>query len=130
VAIARRSSWYRSAPLPAGEQPWYVNGVVAVTTRLAPAELLALLHRIESQFGRARRERNAPRVLDLDLLDYDGMVIADGDRLQLPHPRLHQRAFVLLPLRDVAPGWRHPLLGRGVDDLVAELPPGQLIEKL
>jgi 2-amino-4-hydroxy-6-hydroxymethyldihydropteridine diphosphokinase len=129
VAVERLSPWYRSAPVPAGDQPWYVNGVAAVTTRRAPGELLELLHRIERRFGRVRRHRNEPRVLDLDLLDYDGLVQQDGAAV-LPHPRLHERAFVLLPLRDVAPQWRHPTLGRSVAELVAALPPGQQVERL
>ena len=130
VAVERRSPWYRSAPVPAAEnQPWYVNGVAEVKTALAPEALLALLHRVEQRFGRVRRQRNEPRVLDLDLLDYDGLV-QPGDGAVLPHPRLHERAFVLLPLRDVAPGWRHPSLGRGVDELIAALPPGQRVERL
>ena len=131
VAIGRLSPWYRSAPVPAGDQPWYINGVAAVTTRLAPAELLQLLHRVERRFGRVRRDRNEPRVLDLDLLDYDGLVQPqEGMQPVLPHPRLHERAFVLLPLRDVAPHWRHPALGRTVDELVAALPPGQRAERM
>ena len=130
VTVERLSPWYRSAPVPAvDDQPWYVNGVAAVTTALAPEALHALLHRIEQRFGRVRRARNEPRVLDLDLLDYDGQV-RPGERAVLPHPRLHERAFVLLPLRDVAPGWRHPTLGRAVDELIAALPPGQQVERL
>jgi 2-amino-4-hydroxy-6-hydroxymethyldihydropteridine diphosphokinase len=130
LAVERLSPWYRSAPVPAvDDQPWYINGVAAVTTRLAPAELLALLHRVEQRFGRVRRARNEARALDLDLLDYEGLV-QPGDGAVLPHPRLHERAFVLLPLRDVAPGWRHPILGRGVDELIAALPPGQQVERL
>jgi 2-amino-4-hydroxy-6-hydroxymethyldihydropteridine diphosphokinase len=128
VAVDRLSPWYRSAPVPAGDQPWYLNGVAAVATRLAPAALLELLHRVERRFGRVRRSRNEPRVLDLDLLDYDGLVQQSGAAV-LPHPRLHERAFVLLPLRDVAPQWRHPVLGRTVDELVAALPPGQRVER-
>jgi 2-amino-4-hydroxy-6-hydroxymethyldihydropteridine diphosphokinase len=130
VAVERLSPWYRSAPVPAvDDQPWYINGVAAVTTGLAPAGLLALLHRVEQRFGRVRRTRNEARVLDLDLLDYDGLVQHDGTAV-LPHPRLHERSFVLLPLRDVAPGWRHPALGRGVAELIAALPPGQQVERL
>jgi len=83
---------------------------------------------VERRFGRVRRDRNEPRVLDLDLLDYDGLVQRSGAAV-LPHPRLHERAFVLLPLRDVAPQWRHPVLGRTVDELVAALPPGQQVER-
>jgi 2-amino-4-hydroxy-6-hydroxymethyldihydropteridine diphosphokinase len=130
VAVDRLSPWYRSAPVPAGDQPWYVNGVAAVTTRLAPAALLELLHRVERRFGRVRRDRNEPRVLDLDLLDYHGMVQQEGVQPVLPHPRLHERAFVLLPLRDVAPHWRHPTLSRTVEELAAALPPGQQAERM
>jgi 2-amino-4-hydroxy-6-hydroxymethyldihydropteridine diphosphokinase len=130
VSIVRRSSWYRSAPVGGGDQPWYVNGVSVVATRFDPAELLALLHRIEASFGRVRRERNEPRVLDLDLLDYAGRVSEPGEEPVLPHPRLHDRAFVLLPIRDVAPGWRHPASGQSVDTLIAALPTGQAIVKL
>jgi 2-amino-4-hydroxy-6-hydroxymethyldihydropteridine diphosphokinase len=130
VAVERRSPWYRTAPVPAGDQPWYVNGVAAVATRLGPAELLALLHRIEDRFGRERRTRNEPRVLDLDLLDYDGLVQPGGPGPALPHPRMHERAFVLLPLRDVAPDWRHPVSGATVAALIDRLPPGQRAERL
>jgi 2-amino-4-hydroxy-6-hydroxymethyldihydropteridine diphosphokinase len=131
VALERRSPWYRSAPLPAADQPWFVNGVIAVTTRLAPAELLAVLHLTEQRFGRHRRDRNEPRVLDLDLLDYHGRVEGGGGSpVALPHPRLHERAFVLLPLRDVAPDWHHPITGQSVDALIAALPPGQQIERI
>lgn len=128
VAVERRSPWYRTAPLPADDQPWYVNGVAAVATRLGPEELLALLHRIEAGFGRRRRRRNEPRELDLDLLDYQGLVRAAAP--VLPHPRLTERAFVLLPLADVAPGWRHPATGAGTAELIAALSPGQRLERL
>jgi 2-amino-4-hydroxy-6-hydroxymethyldihydropteridine diphosphokinase len=128
VVLERRSAWYRSAPLPAGDQPWYVNGVISVATRLAPVELLDLLHRVEAGFGRARRQRNEPRVLDLDLLDYNGELRQETP--VLPHPRLHERAFVLLPLADIAPDWRHPASGASLATLIAALPPGQLVERL
>jgi 2-amino-4-hydroxy-6-hydroxymethyldihydropteridine diphosphokinase len=128
VTVERRSPWYRSAPVPAGDQPWYVNGIATVATPLDPAELLALLHRTEARFGRVRRMPNEARPLDLDLLDYDG-IVRDAAPV-LPHPRLHLRGFVLLPLRDVAPGWRHPVTGVDVVELIARLPPGQLAERL
>jgi 2-amino-4-hydroxy-6-hydroxymethyldihydropteridine diphosphokinase len=130
VAIERRSPWYRSEPVPAGDQPWYVNGVAIVATRLGPSELLALLHRVEARFGRVRRERNEPRVIDLDVLDFDARVSETGEEPVLPHPRLHERAFVLLPLRDVAPDWRHPASGKGVDELIAALQPGQTAQRI
>ncbi len=128
VTIERRSPWYRTAPVPAGDQPWYVNGIAVVATALGPTELLALLHRVEARFGRVRRTRNEARPLDLDILDYDGLVRETAP--VLPHPRLHQRGFVLLPLHDVAPGWRHPVTGEGLPEMIARLPPDQLAERL
>ncbi|HUN45402.1 MAG TPA: 2-amino-4-hydroxy-6-hydroxymethyldihydropteridine diphosphokinase [Stellaceae bacterium] len=131
VRVLARSRWYRSAPVPVSDQPWFINGVAAVATDLDPAALLARLHAIEAHAGRVRRERNAPRVLDLDLLAYhDRVTGAGGPGPQLPHPRLHERAFVLRPLAEVAPGWRHPALGRTVEALLAALPPDQTAEPL
>ena len=131
VAVVRRSRWFRTAPVPASDQPWFVNGVAAVETALDPAALLALMQAIEARFGRVRRERNAARVLDLDLLDYEGRVSQAGDPPPiLPHPRLAERAFVLRPLAEVAPRWRHPSTGAAIPELLAEMPPGQTAEPL
>ncbi len=130
VEVLARSRWYRSAPVPPSDQPWFVNGVAALATQLDPAALLALLHRIEAHFGRVRRQTNEARPLDLDLLDYDGEIVATEGGLVLPHPRLHERGFVLLPLAEVAPHWRHPRLGRSVAELIAALPPDQQAEPL
>ena len=120
VTILARSRFYETAPVPASDQPWFVNAVVAVRTALDPAALLALLHRIEARFGRVRGERNAPRLLDLDVIDYGGR-LSDAEPV-LPHPRMHERLFVLLPLQDVAPHWRHPRLGLPVETLIASAP--------
>jgi 2-amino-4-hydroxy-6-hydroxymethyldihydropteridine diphosphokinase len=130
VAILARSPWYRSAPLPASDQPWFVNAVASVATPLGPAPLLDLLLAVEAECGRVRGARNAPRAVDLDLLAYGEAISEPGAVPILPHPRLHERAFVLLPLRDLAPSWRHPGLGRGVAELIAALPGGQQIERL
>ncbi len=131
VRVLARSRWYRSAPVPASDQPWFVNGVAVIATGRTPAALLDLLHRIEARFGRARREPNAPRTLDLDLLAYGDRVTAPEDPPPiLPHPRLHERAFVLRPLAEVAPGWRHPRLGLAVEALVAALAPDQFAKPL
>ena len=131
VVVLKRSRWYRTAPVPASDQPWFVNGVAAVETALDPAALLTLMQSIETHFGRVRRERDAARVLDLDLLDYAGRVSEGGAPfLTLPHPRLTERAFVLLPLAEVAPGWRHPATGMGVDELLQRLPTGQAVKLL
>lgn len=127
LAVAARSPWYLTAPVPASDQPDYVNGVAAVETGLDAAATLAALHAVEAEFGRVRTVANAPRAIDLDLIAYHGEVSAEAP--VLPHPRMHQRAFVLYPLADVAPGWVHPVSGRGVAELIADLPPGQGIRK-
>ncbi len=129
IRVSTRSPWYETAPIPASDQPWFVNGVVGVETQLGPEDLLAQLHDIEAQFGRARTLANAARPLDLDLLAYGDLVRTEAAPL-LPHPRMHTRAFVLLPLRDVAPAWTHPVSGLSVGALIAALPPGQLIRPL
>ncbi len=130
VIVLRRSRWYRSAPVPAGDQPWFVNAVAAVSTAPPPVELLAILHAVERNLGRRRRARNEPRAVDLDLLAYDDLVQEPrpGEAAPaLPHPRLHERAFVLHPLRDVAPEWRHPVSGDSVSTLIDKLGPEQAI---
>jgi 2-amino-4-hydroxy-6-hydroxymethyldihydropteridine diphosphokinase len=115
------SSWWESAPIPPDPaSPPYVNGVVRLVGEVSPEALLAALHRIEDAAGRARPYPNAPRVLDLDLVDLGGRVQAGPP--VLPHPRAHLRAFVLRPLAEVAPGWRHPATGQGVAALIAALP--------
>ena len=117
----RRSPWYESAPAPPSGQPWYVNAAAEVESALSPQALLAALLDVEAGFGRVRGPRNASRTVDLDLLDYRGLVTGPGEKPELPHPRLHERAFVLLPLRDLAPGWRHPASGRTVEALIEAL---------
>ena len=124
VRICARSRWYASEPVPRADQPWFVNGVAALDTGLDAGALLGLLQRLEARFGRVRGVRNAARVLDLDLLDHEGQVI-ETPCLVLPHPRLHERRFVLVPLAEIAPLWRHPLLGLGARELLARLPAGE-----
>lgn len=130
LVLRGRSRWYRSAPVPASDQPWFVNGVAAFETALEPAALLARLHGVEAEFGRRRGLRNAARTLDLDLLDHGGRVSRPGALPELPHPRLAERAFVLLPLAELAPAWRHPASGRPITALLAALPPDPGAEPL
>ncbi len=130
VEVVRRSRWYRSAPVPPQPQPWFVNGVAVVETVLDPVALLTLMLDVERRFGRLPGPPGAARALDLDLLDYHGEVRPGTPPPALPHPRLHERAFVLLPLAEVAPDWRHPRLDRSVAALIEALPPGQAIEPL
>lgn len=126
IALVAASSLYRTAPIGA-DGPDYINAVAAVDTPLPPAGLLSRLFAVEAHFGRTRSYRNAPRTLDLDLLLYDDQVL-DGPELTLPHPRLHLRAFVLVPLAEIAPYLALP--GRG--SVAAWLPAvaNQRIEKL
>ncbi len=130
LAIRARSRWWESAPVPPSDQPWYVNGVVEVETGLGPEALLGLLHEVEARFGRFRSVPNAARALDLDLLAYGGLVRRGPEPPLLPHPRMAERGFVLRPLAEVRPGWRHPESGRRLDELIARLPPGQLVRPL
>lgn len=126
VTVLKRSSWWRSAAVPVSDQPDFINGVVEVDTTLQPADLLGLLHRVETICGRIRQRRWEARPLDLDLLDYRGR-IETGDPARespvLPHPRLQDRLFVLLPLQEIAPDWHHPASNAGLADLIQAAEP-------
>lgn len=126
INVMKMSRWYESAPVPISDQPWYLNAVAEAFTSFDAVETLAVLHSVEECFGRVRSFRNAARVLDLDLLDFGGQ-IHDEVALKLPHPRMHQRAFVLLPLRDLIADWEHPKTGKSLDVLIDHLPADQLI---
>ena len=130
VAILGRSRWFRSAPTPPSDQPWFVNAVASAETSLSPADLLAKLHEIEAGFGRVRHRANEARVLDLDLLAYHDRESAPGESPILPHPRLAERAFVVLPLAEVAPDWRHPVSGLSAAEMANRLDPAETAEPL
>lgn len=121
------SRWYESEPVPPSGQPPFVNGAMLLSGTADPQALMAALHGIEAAADRVRTVPNAARTLDLDLIGMDGLVL-DG-LLRLPHPRLVQRAFVLLPLCDMAPDWRHPVLHRTLSDLLPGVA-GQAIRPL
>jgi len=134
LLIVGRSRWYKSAPVPVSDQPWFVNAVVQVKTALTPENLMGLLGQTEEDFGRVRDKPNAPRILDLDLLAYGEIVLSREEKgapaLHVPHPRMTDRAFVLLPLRDVAPGWCHPVENLTVDEMIFHFSEGQQTEPM
>lgn len=132
VRVMARSRWFESAPVPASDQPWFINGVVRIETALPPLALLDTLHAIEASFGRVRTVANAPRVLDLDLLAYEDRIVGHAGEggAHVPHPRMEGRAFVVLPLNDVAPDWVHPMTRRTVAEMVDNLPSDQVCRPL
>jgi 2-amino-4-hydroxy-6-hydroxymethyldihydropteridine diphosphokinase len=112
----RRSSWWRSAAWPDPSDLPYLNAVTIVETSLPPRAVLEALLGLETRFGRSRSAPNAPRTLDLDLIAYGRQVIGEPG-LTLPHPRAHERRFVMGPLAEIAPAWRHPVLGKTAAEL-------------
>jgi 2-amino-4-hydroxy-6-hydroxymethyldihydropteridine diphosphokinase len=122
VTLVAVSPWYRTTAIPKSDQPDYCNGIIRLAGEIEPTVLLTQLQLIENRFGRIRQAPNAARTLDLDIVDLNGAIRATPTPI-LPHPRAHQRAFVLRPILDVAPGWRHPTLRVGVSALLADLAP-------
>lgn len=118
LKILKRSGWWRSAAWPDPNAPEYRNGVALVEANAGPEAVLAALLALETTMGRERAQRNAPRTLDLDLIAH-GRETRDAPRLVLPHPRAHERLFVMGPLAEIAPGWKHPVLGRTAEELAA-----------
>ena len=124
LRIVRRSGWWRSAAWPDPTAPAYLNGVAIVETALSPQALMRQLLALEAAFGRRRSEPNAPRTLDLDLIAY-GRQVLNEPGLAVPHPRAHQRLFVMGPLAEIAPDWVHPELGQTAAELAAKVTVGQ-----
>ena len=119
VQILKLSSFYKTQAWPDPSHPAFINAVAQIRTELQPVALMGLLHEVETAFGRERSTPNAPRTLDLDLIAYGGRV--EQGTLELPHPRMAVRRFVLEPLAELAPGWRHPVSGRTIEALLAAL---------
>ncbi len=130
INITKISPFYETEPVPKSDQPWFVNAVVAVDTILSPPELLNVLHEIEANLGRERRIRWEARIIDLDIIAYDKQIYPSAAQWQekpkdisakdiiIPHPRMHERLFVLEPLRDICPDWHHPILEKTIAELI------------
>ena len=130
IKILQTSSMWETSPVDTAEdQPWYINAVLSVETDLNEACVLSALLKIEEDMGRQRTYKNAARIIDMDLIDYDG-IVTNYPNLTLPHPRMHERGFVLLPLQEIAPNWQHPRLNVGVDKLLSDVPPDQQMRKV
>ncbi|MGQ0528170.1 MAG: 2-amino-4-hydroxy-6-hydroxymethyldihydropteridine diphosphokinase [Alphaproteobacteria bacterium] len=129
MLILRASRTWLCAPVPASEQPWYRNAVISVETVLPALGLFEMLKDTEERFGRTRTQKNEARILDLDLLTYRDELLKSPD-LTLPHPRMQDRAFVLLPLQEVAPDWMHPVLKQHISELVKNLPRDQVAKPM
>ena len=120
ISVLAKSLIYETAPWGFSDQPKFLNQVIAAKTYLSSFELLAYLKNIETYLGRKETFRNGPRVIDLDILFYDNCVVQE-DQLNIPHPRLHLRAFVLVPLVELAPKLQHPVLGCTMQALLHSL---------
>ena len=129
VLLRAWSRLYRSEAFPDPSDPKFLNMVVEVETDLSPSLLLGTLHEVEHTLGRRRRRRNEPRSIDLDLLDYCGLV-RTKDGLELPHPRLQDRAFVMAPLSEIRPNWRHPVSQKTAFMLLEALGGRKIIERV
>ena len=130
LKLVASSALIETTPLGKVDQPPYINAVARIETRLQPLDLLATLREIERHAGRERRERWGARTLDLDILDYDGLVLepkasqSSDAVLVLPHPSISEREFVLAPIAELAPRWRHPVSGASAREMLMQLSPG------
>jgi 2-amino-4-hydroxy-6-hydroxymethyldihydropteridine diphosphokinase len=122
IGVTRRSSLYETAPQELLDQPWFLNAVVQVETELFPLQLLARARQIERDMGRRRVTPKGPRNIDIDILFYGRSVIATAE-LEVPHPRIAQRRFVLEPLAEIAPDFRHPITRKTAAEMLASLEP-------
>lgn len=129
ISIVKKSSLYASEPWGEPDQPEYLNQALHIQTKLQPYDLLKLLLNIETKLGRTRNIPNGPRIIDIDILFYDQLVL-DDEFLQIPHPRMHQRRFNLLPVNEIAPKWMHPVFNKNVSELLENCEDTLTVSKL
>lgn len=120
IAVQKVSNWYRTKPIGGIPQPDYLNGCALLQVQLPPQQLLKTLLATEAKFGRVRRERWGARSIDLDLLLYADLIL-EASELEIPHPRMNERAFVLVPLAEIAPHWIEPVSGKAIAQLLQEV---------
>ena len=130
VNICKISSWYKSEPIPVSNQPWFINGVIKIRTDKSSLDLLEFILSIEKVFGRVREKKNEARILDLDIIDYKKKILYIKNKLIIPHPRMHERSFVLQPLSELNPKWMHPIKKKGIKELIRNLNDKQKISKI
>ncbi len=119
IRILRKSSIYSTEPVDVATQSWFLNCVLEVETELMPRQLLRTFQEIENELGRKHTVRRGPRVIDLDILLY-GTSVIHSQELEVPHPRMSQRRFVLVPLAEIAPALRHPVENKSIEELLSE----------
>ena len=130
VNICKISSWYKSEPIPVSNQPWFINAVIEISTNKSSLDLLEFILSIEEVFGRVREKKNEARILDLDIIDYKKKILYIKNKLIIPHPRMHERSFVLQPLSELNPKWMHPIKKKGIKELIRNLNDKQKILKI
>ena len=127
--VVAASSFYETEPVEFTDQAWFLNCAAALETTKTPAQLMAALLTIEREMGRQRTQKKGPRTIDIDILFF-GDTVMDSPELIIPHPAMQQRRFVLEPLAEIAAEARHPVLGKTIRELLAELPAGQTVRKI
>jgi 2-amino-4-hydroxy-6-hydroxymethyldihydropteridine diphosphokinase len=129
IEILKKSFFYESEAYPNNKDPKFINSAIIIETNLSAQVLLQKIFKIEKKFGRVRNQKNSPRTLDIDILDYDGQIINIKDKninLDIPHKEIHNRLFVLLPIRDLSVGWLHPESKATIEDMIANFSQDQI----
>ena len=129
ISLLKQSALYQSEPIGKKNQPWFVNAAIEIQTTLSPESLLKTLLNIEQQMGRTRSEKWGPRIIDLDILDYEGRII-NSKPLTLPHPEMLNRRFVLEPLSEISSSVIHPVKKKSIQSLLNELPKIPVVKKI